>query len=199
MGLIVAGFILYVLYAAGSIFISLDKELKAAFIAGLAAFIVALTTNHIQKRRELDFKIRDRKIEAYQKVFDFLLFFLRSGRPGNDDMSNTELVVSKIHDVNYALLVWGSDLAINAWQEYFRWLSNRDIQNLDRADLTLNLLISRNKLAELIILIRKDLGHTDKNLDVTTIADTYMPLNFTPEDWQMVTDALQKHSQQSQT
>jgi hypothetical protein len=105
-----------------SVFASLEKVLKAAFIAGLAAFGVALTTNYVQKKREMDFKIRERKIEAYQKVFDFLLFFLRSTK--NDGLSDTEAVVSRIHEVNYSLLVWGSDLTIKAWQEFFRSLAN---------------------------------------------------------------------------
>jgi hypothetical protein len=185
--------ICYALYVALSIFSSLEKELKAAMIAGLTAFAIAVATNYVQKRRELEFKIRERKVEAYQKVFDFLLFILRSARAGGEDLSNTEIVVSRIHEVNYALLVWGSESIIKAWQEFFRWMSNQDTQNMDKPALTLNTFLIRNRLADIIILIRKDLGHSDKNLDVTTIADTYMPINFTAEDWQLLDEALRRH------
>jgi hypothetical protein len=191
-GIILVGIVCYATYLAISVFASLEKELKAAFIAGLAAFGVALTTNYVQKKREMDFKIRERKIEAYQKVFDFLLFFLRSTK--NDGLSDTEAVVSRIHEVNYSLLVWGSDLTIKAWQEFFRSLANLDFQKLDRPDLTLHTFILRNKLAELILLIRKDLGHVDKGIDVSTIADTYMPINFTPEDWHLMDEALRRYA-----
>lgn len=198
IGTVFLGIFCYASYVAISIFSSLEKELKAALIAGLAAFGVALTTNYIQKRRELDFKIREKKIEAYQKVFDFLLFILRSTRTGNDELSNTELVVSRIHEVNYALLVWGSDLTIKAWQDFFRWIQSQNLQELDRPDLALNTLILPNKLADVVLLIRKDLGHSDKGIDVTTIADIYMPLNFTAEDWQMIEEGLRRQSLQGQ-
>jgi hypothetical protein len=191
-GIILVGAISYAAYIAVSVFSSLEKELKAALIAGSAAVGVALTTNYVQKKREMDFKIRERKIESYQKVFDFLLFFLRSTR--NNELSDTESVVSRIHEVNYALLVWGSDLTIKAWQEFFRSMANLEVQTLDRPDLTLHTFILRNKLAELILLIRKDLGHVDKGIDVNTIADTYMPLNFTTEDWRLMDEALRRYS-----
>lgn len=182
----------YVLYLTISIFLSLEKELKAAIIAGFVAFGVALTSNHIQKRREMEFKIRERKTEAYQKVFDFLLFILKGMR--NDGLSETEVVVSKIHEVNYALLVWGSAGSIKAWQELFSWISGQDYSGLDKPTQTINTLITRNKIAEVILLIRKDLGHIDRGIDFNTIADVYMPLNFTPEDWHMVSEALQKRA-----
>ena len=116
---------------------------------------------------------------------------MRSTR--KDGLSDTELVVARIHEVNYALLVWGSDLTIKGWQDFFKWMSTQNFETLDRPDLTLHTFILRNKLAELILLIRKDLGHTDKGIDVNTIADTYMPINFTPEDWRLMDEALQRH------
>jgi putative flippase GtrA len=59
-GFVVVGIICYSIYVAASVFTSLAKELKVALIAGIAAFGVAMTTNYVQKKREMDFKIREK-------------------------------------------------------------------------------------------------------------------------------------------
>lgn len=192
-----AGVVLLVLIACGlyylaTIFIALDKELKAALIAGAFAVGIALATNYIQRKRELDFKIREKKTEAYQTYFDFLKFFLRSMR--SKDAVGTEEFVKWFHDVNYAFIIWGSEPILRSWQEFFRWLSTQNVQNLDKPGLALYSLLARNKMAEVIALIRKDLGHSDKGLDLNVICDLYMPLNFTSEDWANVDEALKREN-----
>lgn len=40
----------------------------------------------------------------------------------------------------------------------------------------MSVFVMRNKLGELVKVIRTDLGHEDKNLPLETLADLYMPI-----------------------
>jgi len=102
----------------------------------------------------------------------------------------TELI-PKIYEVNYALIVSGSDLIIRQWHDFLQSLKTTDLSTLDKGQAGIQMLIMRQKLAEIIQSIRKDLGHRDKAIDVVTISDVYMPINFSQEDWVAINGALE--------
>jgi hypothetical protein len=152
------------------LFRSFDTQVVTAIIAAAVAFGVALTSNFIQRKREVEFRIRERKVEAYQKIFDFMRYFVTATNSGQVD---TNKLIEYFYDINYALVMWGNADAIVRWHDI--QISLKSLEG-DENHVALSVLVWRYKLAELARAIRLDLGHVDKNLSADVLADLYMPL-----------------------
>lgn len=98
------------------LFRSFDTQIITALIAAFVAFGVAIITNIVQKKREVEFKIRERKVEAYNKIFDFMMYFLKASNSSNG--LDGSKVAEYFYDINYALVLWGSADAIIKWHEF---------------------------------------------------------------------------------
>jgi len=123
----VAFSLLIVLLFLGSVyyaFNSFDTQIKAAIIAASVAFGVAITSHFVQKKRELEFKIRERKVEAYQKIFDFMMYFLQASASSAPTEEATGKLVAYIYEINYALIMWGSSDVIIKWADFQVALKN---------------------------------------------------------------------------
>jgi hypothetical protein len=149
-----------------------DPPIVTAVIAAGVALGVALISSSVQKKRELEFKIRERKVEAYQKIFDFTRYFISAtkSQQGFDEAK----LVEYFYDINYALVMWGNSESIVRWHEM--QFALQAASGVDQTATVASMLIWRHRLADLIRVIRKDLGHVDTNLSVDILADLYMPL-----------------------
>jgi hypothetical protein len=155
------------------LFRSFDTQIITALIAAFVAFGVAIITSVVQKKREVEFKIRERKVEAYNKIFDFMMYFLKSSTSPNG--LDGAKVAEYFYDINYALVLWGSADAIIKWHEFQTMIKMQPAEADERTRL-MSVFVMRNKLGELVKVIRADLGHEDKNLSLETLADLYMPI-----------------------
>jgi hypothetical protein len=175
--------LVYVAYLALMALNSLDASLKSAVIAAVVAFGVTITSNIVQKKRELEFKIRERKVEAYQIIFEFMNYFIRSAKL--EEGANLEKLIDFFYKINYALVLWGSAEAIEKWHEFQMMSKSMDSSMSEQQKLLWTFSII-NKLAELVKIIRRDLGHVDKDLSLATIADLYIPINDKDETLQRI-------------
>lgn len=162
------------------LFPSLPNEVRAPIVAALLAFTAGLITFWLQKRRDLDFKIRENKIDVYQQLQDLLLEFinplnLQSTTPADD-------VVRRFREVNYALIAWGDEKVILECHTLQRKFS--DISELvgDPLRIFNRSMELRTMLANIIKAIRLDLGHKDMRLTTEIVESLFMPLNFDPEE-----------------
>lgn len=182
---VLAGLILILggVYLAYNLFSSFDTQIKTATIAAVVAFGVALTSNFVQRKSEMEFKIRERKVEAYQKIFDFTLYFTRASNSPEGLAENK--LVDHFCDINYALVMWGSSDAILKWHE-FQTAAKASVPDADERTKLLWMFGVRNKLAELVKVIRSDLGHADRNISLDVLADLFMPIRDKDESLQRI-------------
>lgn len=174
--------ILSALFGVGFIIYTVDRQVVAALIAAIVAFNVPVVANFLQRKRELDFKTRDKKVDAYQKIFDFLGFFLKSMKQP-DSLNEFELV-EKFYDINHALIAWGSPAVTMRWAEFYQWISSQDITGISPEESVSRALIARTRLADLVKAIRSDLGHGRSDESTQLIADLMWPLGFDPTPFQ---------------
>jgi hypothetical protein len=93
--------------------------------------------------------------------------------------SNLQLAEEKLmnyfYDINYALVMWGSADAILEWHEFQTVVKTPTPEMTEQQKLLWTFAV-RDKLAELVKVIRSDLGHADRNLPLAIIADLYIPI-----------------------
>ena len=110
---------------------------------------------------------------ARRKIFDFMMYFIKTSA------SNLQLAEEKLmnyfHDINYALVMWGSADAILKWHEFQTVVKTPTPEMTEQQKLLWTFAV-RDKLAELVKVIRSDLGHADRNLPLAIIADLYIPI-----------------------
>jgi hypothetical protein len=119
---------------------------------------------YIEKSREIEKEIREKKIPIYSEFIDFLFRVLRMSKEGND-MDEAEMIAFMLK-FNQTLMVWGSDEVMRAWIQ-FRTLSTAD----DSPGKALKIAKS---IASIILAIRSDIGHSNVNIDERGILSTFI-------------------------
>ena len=146
----------YVLVTASiRVFRSLDSDIAVAVIAGAATVFVSVLSVILgkiyERRAAVDREHRERKVPVYEDLMQFMFRVLMSDKLGKE-VSEQEMI-EFISSFNQRMMVWGSDEVLKAWSQWRRKAGN--------GGEPFALMFEYERL---ILAIRADLGHRNKNL-----------------------------------
>lgn len=143
--------------------LELDPNVKAGLIGATALIFASIVSTVIQKRSEQELNIQIEHRKNFGPIYEefinnVLIRVLLADKLGKKPLSQTDLV-KVIADFTRDILVWGSNDVLNAYQD-FRKLGNlgSNIADDDKFKLVY-------AMEDLILAMRKDLGHSNKGLN----------------------------------
>jgi hypothetical protein len=154
--------------------IGADPQTRAAIIAAFTAALVAILSNFKQKQKDLELKMREQKIPAYEKILTMMRSTLLSFKEGND--INVIEMVKQYYDINYALIIAGSEDVLKEWILFYSHVSTPFEAN-NKAASALHILHMRMQYGRVLRSIRNDLGHRTALLSDENLADLAFPLD----------------------
>jgi hypothetical protein len=146
--------------AAVRVLESLDSDIAVAIIAAAATVFVSVLSIVLGKAyesRALDRREhREKKIPVYEDLIKFMFRILMGVKTG--DTPTEKEMLDFMSDFNQRIMVWGSDDVLAAWVQWRRTATSE-------ADVKANPMKLMLLYEQLILTIRRDLGHRNKNLD----------------------------------
>ena len=99
---------------------AVDPQIIIAIIGAVTAilgsFITVSIGKYFERKKALEFEIRQKKIPIYEDLLDFLIEYLKK----QNNLSNQEDFNLKYMNLAKSLTVWGSDEVIKEWTNYQR-------------------------------------------------------------------------------
>jgi hypothetical protein len=162
-GLMVLGFIGWLLFFLSKLLIigfsHLQKEVSAAIIAVSGTIIVSvfslIFSKMYERKREIDQEHRKQKIPIYEELLKFMFRLLQAGKPGHQPVPEEE-TIKFLTEFTQKLIIWGSDGVMKQFTTWRASLLNQDPQKPNYEGLFL--------FEKLLMEIRKDVGHKNKNI-----------------------------------
>ena len=127
-------------------------EVLKITIPAVASVSVVMLGRYFEKQKEIELRIREKKITIYEKfVMDTLNFLLKSQQYSKSKQEKLQNdLVKTFEEFHKNILFWGSDSIIKSYNSYRFKLGSTDAKMEDFEDL--------------IFAFRKYVGHKNKNL-----------------------------------
>lgn len=144
---------------------SLPQHLSAPIVTVFVTVTGWGVARHIERRREVERQQRDRKIPAYEALLRFVFSAMASGKqsdrpdPNAEQQRLNDMAHSAMTDLNPQVIAWASDSVL---QEYISWRTQ--IVRLSKQQDAVSGIMSLLHLGDLVLAIRKDVGHENKNI-----------------------------------
>lgn len=134
--------------------LALDPRVAAAIVAASATVLVSvfsvLISKYLEQRAKIVQEIRDKKIPVYEELINFVFKIVKSTKKG-DQLAEDE-IENFMFNFTQQVIVWGSDSVLQA---FYKFKHNDD--SGDGLQVAL-------RMEELLLAIRRDLGHDNKGL-----------------------------------
>ncbi len=155
-------FAVYLLFSKiWSVFSSINPILGAGFVAASATIIVSLisvlVSNHLERRATISAHLREKKIPTYEKIINFIFSITFADKLGKDRLTEKE-VIQFMAEITQELVIWGSDDMLEAFYN-FRKKSIENSQEKQENSYEILFMVE-----DLLLAIRKDLGHANKKI-----------------------------------
>jgi hypothetical protein len=146
--------------------LSLEKEIAAVIFAGVLTVFGSVSSLIFarihDRKREVEKEIRNKKIPIYERFVQFLVtkLFYQMTKNGTTKKDNSDIVdfLRKFHT---SALIWGSDDVLRQWISFLRVIKRLEKENQATSNIIVNAIIPTG---ELLLALRKDIGHDNKNL-----------------------------------
>ncbi len=150
--IVIAGALAYGVYV-------LIHRASAPLIAAagtIVASVIAITLgNYFASRLKIDEANRSKKIPVYEDLLNFMFKLFDAPRTGKTIVENE--VAEFVLAFNQRLMVWGGDIVVAAFVKWRRYITNADaVKARPHEGIFL--------YEDLILAIRRDLGHRNKGL-----------------------------------
>ncbi|HEY9060821.1 MAG TPA: hypothetical protein VIO64_10025 [Pseudobacteroides sp.] len=150
--------IIYFLKLLYEVFIGLPKEVGAPIIAAFATIVVSVITvtggKYLEKKITVEKELREKKIPVYTDFMEFLFKILVNTR--EDEPLDEKEILKFMESFTKNLIIWGADDVILNWSKYR--------MHNQRNNTSANYLNGLLQLEKVLLAIRKDTGHKNKNL-----------------------------------
>ena len=147
------GLALSIRWFAGWIFDGVDPTVSAALVAAMATVLVSVLgvvlARFLERRRQIEVEIRQRKIPMYRKMVQGLISGLLNTK--NGDTTELEALFTSLTP---QLITWASDDVITAWNRFKR--SSGEVESDPMGVMF--------KFEEILTAVRADLGHKSGDL-----------------------------------
>lgn len=145
--------------AAARVLTSLNSDIAVAIIAASATVFVSVVSIVLGKAYEARALIqkehREKKIPVYEDLINFMFRILMSTKTGTTP--SEEEILNFMSDFTQRIMVWGSDDVVAAWVKWRRAALNAEKSKINPIEFLL-------LYEQLILTIRRDLGHKNRNL-----------------------------------
>lgn len=143
------------------IFSQLSKDVAASIIAAASTVLISvgsiIVSKLYERRKEIRKEHREKKVPVYEELISFLLKVFLAEKAGRKKLSEKEITIF-LMDFTEKIIVWGSDEVIKSFQK-FREETMRIPINKDEVPHIKSMFY----LEDLMLEIRKDLGHKNKD------------------------------------
>ena len=138
---------------------SVDTTLLAAAIAAFGVVMSALISKKEDRKAAVEAQMRDNKVPSYEMVIK-LVYDVANTVQKNEKIDETEMRET-MFEIMRQITVWAPDEVVRAFVDFKK--NKPSYKQLDDPRNTLDL------VADLILAIRKDLGHNKGSLDRKTV------------------------------
>ncbi|MBS3798250.1 hypothetical protein [Pseudoalteromonas sp. BDTF-M6] len=151
------------------LFSSIDAKLGASLVAASATILVSVFTVVFSKRQEgkleIDNQLREKKIPIYEKIIEFIFLITFADKLGKKQPSEKQMI-QFFTDTTRDLVIWGSKEMVDAFGDFRDGVTNiPDGNNAEHIMATVE---------DLLLAVRKDLGHKHKNFKRGEILRLYI-------------------------
>lgn len=144
-----------------SIFSSVDPKLGVGIVAASATVIVSLisvlVSKHLERKAQILAHLREKKVPTYEKIINFIFGLTFAEKLGKKQPTEKEMI-KFMAEVTQELVIWGSDEMIDAFYKF----RIKSIDNANGEQQNPNEILYT--VESLLLAIRKDLGHENKNM-----------------------------------
>ena len=157
---------------AARLFLELPVELSTTMLATATTIIVSVISitlgKYYERKRKIEFELRENKIPIYQGFMKFSSRLFLGTKAGQEEIDQEEMV-RYFNDFTYDLIIWGSDDVINSWNEFREQAIKHSKKSDPEESEKSNPLDSMLSYEKLLLAIRKDTGHKNKNIEKGTL------------------------------
>lgn len=145
----------------------LNINLIVAIIGGTITISSFFITRYLERKKEIEFEIRIKKIPIYEEFLSFYFKVILGDKNGKK-ISHTETVIF-FRELHQKVIVWFPE---NVLKLYIDWKSKLQeySENSDESILKELLLIQEQLMKE----IREDIGHTNKKIKKGDLSSLYI-------------------------
>jgi hypothetical protein len=140
----------------------MNIEILISIIACLSALLAAIVSPYVaryfEKKRDVEQSVRNHKIEVYQKITGHWAAAILSTKTGKSEI-DPQIISDLLSFIIREFVIWGSEDVICAYNEFLK-VMRTNVEN-ESIDITKGRLLVFERL---LLVIRKDLGHTNLNL-----------------------------------
>lgn len=148
---------------------TLNSDVAVAIIAAAATALISVLTiilgRIIESRSLLEREHREKKIPVYEELIAFMFRILMGSKTGSQPTEKE--ILQFMSGFTQRIAIWGSDDVLASWVK-FRRLS------VNEAELKANPVALMILYEQLIMTIRHDLGHKNKNLETGSILSLFL-------------------------
>lgn len=125
----------------------------AAVTTAIVSVITLIIGKTYERRKIIEQQIRNKKIAMYDEFVEMWFRFLRDMTDGKPTPESE--MIDFFHSFNRKLLLWGSDEVLAKWSNYRRHFTDNNTTGGPQ---------SLFDFEDLLLTIRKDTGHKNKNI-----------------------------------
>lgn len=141
-----------------------DPNTRSAIIAAFGIIFAVLITHNRTKNREIAARHFHEKLDGYMKFVGLFSDVIKYGNKKQDVPD--EEIETRMLEFKKSLIVWGGAEVIKAWNRYSKEVISLHQQNTEEASGRILYLLN-----DILMLIRKDLGHNDTGLPEGSLID----------------------------
>ena len=152
---------------------TIGAGIAAAALTGALAILSTFLTKHLDRKATVVAQLREKKIPVYEEIIRLVFGIALAGKGGKAPLKEQD-IVRQMADITEKLTIWGSDELVEAYYK-FRMASIR--QAAGGSQDPREALIA---LTDLMLAVRRDLGHKNKNISRRKILGLFV--NDVPDD-----------------
>ncbi|MBL1220970.1 hypothetical protein JET18_08985 [Chryseobacterium sp. L7] len=147
-------------------FNKIDINIFVAIIGGTITITSFFITRYLERKKTIELEIRNKKIPIYEEFFEF--YFSIIFKSNTDEEITTDQMVKFFQQFNQKAIIWFPDNILKSYIEWKQNLTNfSNNQGVSLRDIILH-------QEQFMSQIRKDIGHTNKNLALGDISSLYI-------------------------
>lgn len=145
----------------------LDINLVIAIIGAFVTFTGYYITRYLERKKEIEFQIRNKKIPIYEEFFEFYFKVVFSSKNGEN--MNQDEMTTFFQKFNQKAIIWFPDEILKSYSDW-----KNELAFFSENNSTDNLKILLIKQEDLMKLFRKDIGHKNNQIDKGMISSLYI-------------------------
>ncbi|WP_426483326.1 hypothetical protein [Flavobacterium sp. 2] len=147
----------------------LNINLVIAVIGASVTLIGYYVTRYLERKKEIEFQIRNKKIPIYEEFFQFYFKVVFNTKNKNDEKLSDDDMVLFFQQFNQKAIIWFPD---NILLSYINW--KRELSYFSGNNTPENLKNLILKQEDLMKEFRKDIGHKNSKISKGDISSLYI-------------------------